>query len=151
MRKYLLPASLALGIAFDLLFWKQVPGISFPIFMILFLMTGYLLLRKQDIKPDMKSLALLIRSGDVSLDHLSEFRIKLEGSIVELAAQRATREDLEGLCKLLSQAEGFARKGAAGSADFMRLWPVPACRTKRGCGNGWKRNCLQCQRRNTMR
>jgi len=57
------------------------------------------------------SLALLIRSGGISLEHLAEFRIKIEGSIVELATQRATPEDL--------QEDGFSH----GSFGFLVLPP----------------------------
>jgi len=40
MKKYWKFISLILGIAFDILFWKKNPGISFAIFM---LFLGYLL------------------------------------------------------------------------------------------------------------
>lgn len=60
MRKYLLLASLLLGIAFDFLFWKKTPGISFVIFTTLCLLTGYLLLRLQKIQPARMSLVLLV-------------------------------------------------------------------------------------------
>ncbi len=56
-----------------------------------------------DAEPVMQSLALLIRSGKVSPDHLAEFRIKIEGAIVELAAQRATAKDIEVMEDLYDQ------------------------------------------------
>jgi hypothetical protein len=59
MKKDLLLVSLLLGIAFDILFWKKNPGISFAIFTILCLSSGYLLLRSQNIKPVRMSLVLL--------------------------------------------------------------------------------------------
>ena len=60
MRKYLLFTSLFLGIAFDLFFWKKVPGVSFSIFITLCLVSGYLLLRSQNIYPARMSLLLLV-------------------------------------------------------------------------------------------
>lgn len=65
---------------------------------------GGAIVKQIDAEPVMQSLALLIRSGDVSLDHLSEFRIKIEGSIVELAAQRATPEDIQNMETLMQKA-----------------------------------------------
>ena len=60
MRKKILLTSLLLGIAFDILFWKKSPGISFFIFIVLCLAAGYLLLLAQDIRPARKSLFLLV-------------------------------------------------------------------------------------------
>ena len=51
---------LLLGIAFDLLFWHKIPGISFAIFTALCLLCGYLLLRSQKLRPARMSLALLV-------------------------------------------------------------------------------------------
>jgi DNA-binding FadR family transcriptional regulator len=55
----------------------------------------------------MESMALLIRSGEVSLEHLAEFRIKTEGSIVELATQRAVKKDIKELEKLFKRAKTY--------------------------------------------
>jgi len=60
MRKKLLLTSLFLGVAFDILFWKKAPGISFIIFILLCLAAGYLLLRAQNIRPARKSFFLLV-------------------------------------------------------------------------------------------
>ena len=59
MRKVLIWTSLLLGIAFDILFWQKTPGISFAIYTILCLASGYLLLRSQNIRPAGMSLVLL--------------------------------------------------------------------------------------------
>ena len=59
MRKVLIWTSLLLGIAFDILFWKKIPGISFAIFTAICLVSGYLLLRSQNIRPAGMSLVLL--------------------------------------------------------------------------------------------
>lgn len=72
---------------------------------------GGAIVKQIDAEPVMQSLALLIRSGDVSLDHLAEFRIKIEGSIVELAAQRATPKDIETMESLYEQAKTHFEAG----------------------------------------
>jgi DNA-binding FadR family transcriptional regulator len=66
--------------------------------------TGGAIVKRMDADPFMESLALLIQSGEVSLEHLSEFRIKIEGSLVELATQRATPEDIKELERLQARA-----------------------------------------------
>jgi len=68
---------------------------------------GGAIVKQIDANSIVESLALLIRSGGVSLEHLAEFRIKLEGSIVELAAQRATHEDIQEMEQLFKQAETY--------------------------------------------
>ena len=60
-----------------------------------------------DTDPLMESLALLIQSGNVSLAHLSEFRIKIEGSLMELATERATPDDIEKLERMQARARHF--------------------------------------------
>jgi len=60
MRKKLLLTALFLGIAFDILFWKKAPGISFFIFIALCLAAGYLLLQAQHIYSARKNLFLLV-------------------------------------------------------------------------------------------
>ncbi len=51
-----------------------------------------------------ESLALLIRSRQVSLKHLAEFREGLEGSVAALAARRAAEDDLRILQELVDEA-----------------------------------------------
>jgi len=60
--------------------------------------------------PIVESLALLIRSGGVSLEHLAEFRIKIEGSLIELAASRATKKDIKELETMFNQAKACYEK-----------------------------------------
>jgi len=72
---------------------------------------GGAIVKQIDAEPVMQSLALLIRSGDVSLDHLAEFRIKIEGSIVELAAQRATPKDIQTMEALFQKAKACFEQG----------------------------------------
>jgi hypothetical protein len=52
--------ALALGWCFDLLFWKQTPGINFFIYVILCLAGGFLVMHINEIKPAKSSIALLI-------------------------------------------------------------------------------------------
>ena len=43
--KNLVPVSLLIGVVFDLLFWEKAPGISFPIFVLLCLLNGFMLVK----------------------------------------------------------------------------------------------------------
>ncbi len=69
--------------------------------------SGGAIIKRIDTGIMMESMALLIRSGEVSLEHLAEFRIKTEGSIVELATQRATKKDIKELEKLFKRAKTY--------------------------------------------
>ena len=68
---------------------------------------GGAIVKRIDAEPIMESLALLIRSGQVSLEHIAEFRIIIEGSIMELAAEHATQEDIQELEALFNEAKTF--------------------------------------------
>ncbi len=59
MKKYLLPGALLLGIVWDILFWKRIPGVSFPIFVIMCLTVGCLLLRTGKIPLSNRSYVLI--------------------------------------------------------------------------------------------
>jgi DNA-binding FadR family transcriptional regulator len=72
--------------------------------------SGGAIVKRIDTEPMAESLALLIRSGAVSLEHLAEFRIKIEGSLVELAATRATRKDIQALESLFKTAKACYEK-----------------------------------------
>jgi len=72
--------------------------------------SGGAIVKRIDAEPIVESLALLIRSGGVSLEHLAEFRIKIEGSLVELAATRATKEDIKELESIYQQAKAYFEK-----------------------------------------
>ena len=69
--------------------------------------SGGAIVKLIDTEPIIESLALLIRSGGVSLEHLAEFRIKIEGSLMELAASRATKKDIKELETLFNQAKAY--------------------------------------------
>jgi DNA-binding FadR family transcriptional regulator len=65
---------------------------------------GGAIVKQIDTDPLRESLALLIQSGNVSLAHLSEFRIKIEGSLMALATERATPADIEELERMQARA-----------------------------------------------
>jgi hypothetical protein len=53
-------AALALGWFFDFLFWKHAPGINFAIYVVLCLVGGFLVLTWNGIRPNWRSLLLLV-------------------------------------------------------------------------------------------
>ena len=81
--------------------------------------SGGAIVKRIDAEPVVESLALLIRSGGVSLEHLAEFRIKIEGSLVELAATRATKKDIKALEALFNQAKACYKKNDWG--NFLKI------------------------------
>ncbi len=68
-----------------------------------------------------ENLAMLIRSNEVDLEHLEEFREGIEGDVAGLAAHRATGEDLETLAQLLAEAARLRGEGLARWNDFVRI------------------------------
>ena len=68
-----------------------------------------------------ETLALLIRSRRVALNHLAEFREGMEGSVASLAAQRATAKDIDQLTALLDEATLCVARGSDGRREF---WDV---------------------------
>jgi len=77
----------------------------------------------QDVSYDQvnESLALLIRYQKVSLQHLTEFRVGVEGRVSALAAARATTTDVLRLKTLLEEARRFAEKGNAYQGEFIAV------------------------------
>lgn len=77
----------------------------------------------QDVSYDQinESLALLIRYQKVSLQHLTDFRVGVEGRVSALAAQRATPTDLLRLRSLLDQARQLVEKGDAFQKEFVEV------------------------------
>lgn len=75
----------------------------------------------QDVSFDQinESLALLIRYQKVSLRHLTEFRVGVEGRVSALAAERATPSDILRLRTLLEQARQFVEKGSEFQKEFV--------------------------------
>ena len=52
-----------LGLVFDILFWGKAPGISFPLFVALILLSGILLLADSGIRPNKRALGLILPIG----------------------------------------------------------------------------------------
>jgi DNA-binding FadR family transcriptional regulator len=73
------------------------------------------------VTPDLvaESLDLLIRSQKVSLDHLAEFRERVESDVVVLATSRLTPADTRRLEALLQEARQCISRGADAVADFL--------------------------------
>jgi len=66
------------------------------------------------------SLSFLFRYHKVSLHDLAEFREAVEGNVSALAAERATREDIEHLKRLLQEAEKISELGPTRWDEFIR-------------------------------
>ena len=77
----------------------------------------------QDVSYDPlnESLALLIRYQKVSLQHLTEFRVGVEGRVAALAAERAMPTDVNRLNSLLEKARAFAGKGCDFQKEFVTV------------------------------
>ena len=60
MRKLLIPAALLPGIFFDILFWEKIPGISFPIFVLLCTTIGFFIIKTENLYPAKENFLLLI-------------------------------------------------------------------------------------------
>jgi DNA-binding FadR family transcriptional regulator len=77
----------------------------------------------QDVSYDQinESLALLIRYQKVSLRHLTEFRVGVEGRVAALAAERAKPADILRLKSLLEDARQFVAKGSAFQKEFVEV------------------------------
>lgn len=77
----------------------------------------------QDVGYDQinESLALLIRYQKVSLRHLTEFRVGVEGRVSALAAERSTPADVRTLTVLLDEARRFAAKGSDYQKEFVAV------------------------------
>jgi len=66
-----------------------------------------------------ESLDLLIRSNQVSLQHIAEFRERVEGDVVRLATSRLTKADIDTLEKLLDVSRQCLARGVDGVPDFL--------------------------------
>ena len=65
---------------------------------------GGAVVRTPDHNQVTESLNLLVKSQQVSLNHLLDFRLEIEGTVAALAAQRAKESEIELLKDLLHQA-----------------------------------------------
>lgn len=65
-----------------------------------------------------ESLDLLIRSQKVSLNHIAEFRERVEGDVAAIAAQRATKEDIRTLKQMMKDARKAVEQGICAREAF---------------------------------
>ena len=65
------------------------------------------------------NLSLLMRSRRIAMDDLAEFREKIEGEAVALAAANCTDLDILQLKTLLEEAEGYSRKSGKSVRKFI--------------------------------
>lgn len=68
-----------------------------------------------------ESLELLIQFQKVTLYQLAEFREGVEGTVASIAAQRASRADIEHLDELLGKARPMVAQGASGWPAFLEV------------------------------
>ena len=83
--------------------------------------SGGAVVRTPDTSPVTRSLDLLIRHREISLEELAEFREGVEGSVAALAAERVSEEQIRELKSLLKEAERCIRTGVNGWEAFCRL------------------------------
>jgi DNA-binding FadR family transcriptional regulator len=68
-----------------------------------------------------ESIGLLIRSQNISLGHLAEFREDVEGIVAAHAAERHTADDIKILRQLLAQAHKCVDQGSSQRNAFINL------------------------------
>ncbi len=68
-----------------------------------------------------ESLGLLIRSQQVSLNHLAEFREDVEGIVAAHAAKKHTAVDIQKLKQLLADARACVQKGSSHRNAFIEI------------------------------
>ena len=73
------------------------------------------------VSPDLvtESLDLLIRSHQVSLRHIAEFRERVEEDVVTLATERMSASDRDELQRLLDAARQCVKRGGDAVPDFL--------------------------------
>jgi DNA-binding FadR family transcriptional regulator len=79
---------------------------------------GGTFVRKVTTEHASESLAILIRSQEVSLEHLAQFRQSVEGDIAALAAQKANQEDLAALEGIATAADRLLQEPGSEHRDF---------------------------------
>lgn len=72
-------------------------------------------------KPITEVLTLLLQQKQVSLDHLAEFRLSIEGDVAALAAERATADDIDRLEAILQEAQAALGQSDSIPYDFIRM------------------------------
>lgn len=68
-----------------------------------------------------QNLAFLIRYQQISLEHITEFREGVESIVAGMAANRAKKEDIAYLRKIVDRAEQCAKKGLSHWETFLKI------------------------------
>ena len=82
---------------------------------------GGSIVKSIDTEQIRESIGLLIRSQNISLAHLAEFREDVEGIVAARAAERHTTADIKNLRQLLAQARTCVNQGSPQRNAFIRL------------------------------
>jgi DNA-binding FadR family transcriptional regulator len=77
---------------------------------------GGAIVKEASIDAVSESLDLLIRHQKVSMSHLAEFRIGMEGDMAAIAVMRATPKEIEELEKIMKRAQSYCD----GGPDYVR-------------------------------
>jgi len=81
---------------------------------------GGAMIKTVDTEKIAEDLDLLLQSQKVSLDDMAEFRIEVEGIVTALAAERATKNDIERLRQLLDEGQRLFKEDGDGWKEFIR-------------------------------
>ena len=82
---------------------------------------GGSVVKSSDTEQVRESIGLLIRSQNISLGHLAEFREDVEGIVAGHAAERHTAADIKNLRRLLVQAHHCIDQGSSQRDAFINL------------------------------
>jgi GntR family transcriptional repressor for pyruvate dehydrogenase complex len=82
---------------------------------------GGAVVRSPDHNQVTESLNLLVKSQQVSLNHLLDFRLEIEGTVAALAARRAKKSEIEPLKDLLRQARDLLGSAEANGDRLLEI------------------------------
>ncbi len=82
---------------------------------------GGSLVRQAGVEQLNESIAILIRSGDLSVHDIGEFREGLEGRVAWLASQKADSNDIKKLEQLIDQASKLLETGLSAWEEFLEI------------------------------
>ncbi len=82
---------------------------------------GGAVVKTADTDPVSEVLTLLIHQKQVSLEHLEEFRLSVEGDVTALAARNARPEDVEHLRSILAEARSRLREAPPDSSALVQI------------------------------
>jgi DNA-binding FadR family transcriptional regulator len=82
---------------------------------------GGAVVRTPDHNQVTESLNLLVKSQQVSLAHLLDFRLEIEGTVAALAARRAEASEIESLKELLSRARDLLVSAESNGDQLLKI------------------------------